>query len=168
MKKFVALFLVFSLLALSGNLYAKKKGAELAVEETDGQQVRGELIAVKQNSLLLLDSEAADVSIDVSKIKNITIVKKSKVFLGAGLGLLIGAVAGAVIGKSIEEGHDIPVVGPTAGAGIIGGVAAGVIGGLIGASAGKDNTIQIEGKSDSEIKEILESLRKKSRVSDYQ
>jgi len=65
MKKIIPLFLVFSLLALSGNLLAKeRRGAELIVQKKDGQQVRGELITVKEHSLLLLDSKGKDASID--------------------------------------------------------------------------------------------------------
>jgi len=48
-----------------------------------GQQIEGELITVKPNSLLLLDTEGKDVSIDIGDIKVIRIVKKSKALLGA-------------------------------------------------------------------------------------
>jgi len=70
MRKFIALFMVFSILSLSGNLIAKeRRGAELMVDKKDGQQVRGELIAVKQDSLLLLERESgADVSVDIEEI----------------------------------------------------------------------------------------------------
>ena len=45
---------MFSILALSGNLFAKeRKGADLIVQRTDGTKVRGELIAIKENSLLM-------------------------------------------------------------------------------------------------------------------
>ena len=40
-------------------------------------------------------------------------------------------------------------------------------GAAIGALIGRDKKIKIEGKSDSEIKEILEKLRKKARVQNY-
>lgn len=57
-KKFTSLFLVFSLVALSGSLIGKeRKGAKLAIQKKNGQQVMGELITVKPDSLLLLDSE---------------------------------------------------------------------------------------------------------------
>ncbi len=42
-----------------------------------------------------------------------------------------------------------------------------IIGGLIGVALSIDKTIQIEGRSDLEILEILEKLRKKARVPDY-
>ncbi len=87
MKKFTALFLVFSLMMLSVNLYAKeRRGAKLIVTKKDGQQVEGELITVKPNSLLLLDTEGKDVSIDIEEIKIIRVVKKLKV----GEGMVIG------------------------------------------------------------------------------
>jgi len=45
MKKFTALFLVFSLMMLSANLYAKeKRGATLIITKTDGQRIKGELM----------------------------------------------------------------------------------------------------------------------------
>ena len=56
-KKFISLFLVFSIMMLSVNLYAKKLGAELIITKKDGQQIEGKLITVKPNSLLLLNNE---------------------------------------------------------------------------------------------------------------
>ena len=59
MKKSISLFLMFSILSLSVNMFAKeRKGADLIIQKVDGQQVRGELIAVKQTSLLLLERES--------------------------------------------------------------------------------------------------------------
>jgi len=58
MRKTIAMFFVFSLLCLSGSLYAEKKGAEIVVQKIDGQQARGELIAVKEDSLLLMEKES--------------------------------------------------------------------------------------------------------------
>lgn len=45
----------------------------------------------------------------------------------------------------------------------------GALTGLIsGGFLGKDKTIALEGKSDAEIKRILEELRKKARIPDFQ
>jgi len=53
-KKFVALFLVFSLVFLYANLFAKeKRGALLVITKKGGEQISSELITVKPNSLLL-------------------------------------------------------------------------------------------------------------------
>lgn len=184
MKKCISLFLVFSSFVLSGNLYAKKKGAELIVQKIVGQQVRGELITVKENSLLLLDSESgADVSVDIREIKLIEIVKKSKSLAWGGIGLISGAVIGALAGYI--EGDDPYMSGGTGmfamtGPGLFSAddkafmygfscsIAGGAIGAIGGAIAGKDKIIQFEGKSETEIRKALNKLRKKARVRNSQ
>ena len=174
MKKFIALFLVFSLLALSGNLIAKeRRGAEIVIQKKDGQQVKGELIAVKKDSLLLLERESgADVTVDIGDVSVITIVKKSKFKLGAGLGLLVGASGGALaplgLNMVFNVKPDSPVLKLSLKYALIFGVIGLASGTLLGGLAGQDKTIQIEGKSDSEIKEVLERLRKKARVTNFQ
>ena len=62
------------------NKIAKKQkhGSKLIVQKRDGQEIRGELITVKHNSLLLLEFEsAAEVSIEIIDIKVIKVIKKS-------------------------------------------------------------------------------------------
>jgi hypothetical protein len=82
MKKFISLFLIFSLMMLSANLYAKeRRGAKLIITKKDGHQIEGELITVKPNSLLLLDTEGKDVSIDIKAIKVIKIRKNPRLVL---------------------------------------------------------------------------------------
>ena len=166
MKKTIAVFLVFSLFWLSASLYAEKKGAEIVIDEMNGQQITGELITVKENSILLMEKKSgADVSVQVQNIRKVIIVKKSKALLGLGLGFLVGfaiPVAYSVAEGSIESGMALG-----AGAIIFGPIGA-VLGGLLGEASGTDEQIQFEDKSDSEIKEILEKLRKKARVPDFQ
>ena len=168
-KKFIALFLAFSLMMLSVNLYAKeRRGAKLIVTKLDGQLIKGELIAVKPNSLLLLDTEGKDESIDIADIRVITIVKKSKVGKGALYGLLIGGVIGVVEG--IREGKDGFIFSSSelaAMGGLVFGLLGALLGAGIGAVVGKDKTIHFEGMTDSEIEEALEKLRKKARIRDY-
>lgn len=179
MKKFTALFLVFSMLALSIPLTAKeKKGADLIIQSTDGTQVRGELITVKESSLVLLERESgADVTINVDEIGIIVILKKSKALFGVVLGVLIGGMSGALIGRAAadKEGTRFFDMSPMINTmlygtlvGVIGAIIGGSIGGFLGAGAGKGETIQIEGKSDAEIQEILEKLRKKARIRNSQ
>ncbi len=164
MKKAVSLVLVFSILLLSGNLFAQgRKGADLIIQKKDGTQVRGELIAVKENSILLMERDSgADVTVDIGNIKMIPIVKKPKLWLGAGLGLLAGAAAGALSYGSyyyFVQGFYFGAIG--AGIGLF-------LGFFVGAAVRIDKKIQFEGKSDSEIQEILEKLRKKARVRNVQ
>jgi len=172
MKKFISLFLVFSLVMLSANLYAKKRGATLIVTKLDGQLIKGELITVKPNSLLLLDTEGKDVSIDIADIKVIRIVKKSKFWTGAGYGFLIGAVI--VTMAALESvGPSDYSIGPrteveaVVGGVIGGGLLGGIIGGVFGLASKGEKTIQIEGRHPSSVEFILKKLRKKARIRDY-
>ncbi len=191
-NKFIALFLILSLIEINcatlksleqkRESRRKKHGANLIIQKISGQQVRGELITVKPSSLLLLNTEGKDVSVDIEEIKVITVVKKSQALLGVGTGLFVGAGSGAAIGASLWV-LGLPVVAMFGEAGIEswkddfpdllwGGVLIGAgIGLLLGVSSGAalgiDKTIQIEGMSDSEIQEAMDKLRKKARIRDY-
>ncbi len=165
-KKLISLFLIFTFMMLSANLYAKeRRGAKLIIKKKDGQQVEGELITVKPNSLLLLNSEGKDVSVDIADIKVIRIVKKSKVGTGVGIGLIPGVVLSGIAALAIEDWDSLEALGLLITAGIA--VVGAIIGAIIGAAAGTDKTIQIEGMTDSEIRETLDKLRKKARLRDY-
>lgn len=156
-NKFLALFMVLFLTTFSGNVFAKKRGADLVIQKKDGQQIRGELITVKQNTLLLLEHESgADMSVDINHIKDVTKDKKSKVLLGAGL--LIGSCGGALVGSGMEF---------TLSQALVCGFLGALTGGVTGVVIGIDKTIPVEGKSDWEVKEILDKLRKKARIPDY-
>ena len=169
-KKFTSLFLVFSLVALSGNLMAKeRKGVKLAIQKIDGQQVNGELITVKPDSLLLLDSEGVDVSVDIKDVESIKILKKSKAYELGLAAFLVGATIRGV-GHSMVRKEKVgeETTQHFFQASIVWGFYAGVAGIIIGMALGIDKTIKIEGKSDVEIDAVLEKLRKKARIRNYQ
>jgi len=181
MKKFTALLLILSLIEISCATMTTQKqkrfesskerrGAILIITKKNGQQVGGELIAVKKDSLLLFIG--VDVSVDISEIKVIRIVKKSKVLQGLGFGFLIGAGSGALMGLA-DGGDPSAWIGPrTAGeAAVWGAVVFGplgaIIGGTLGFASGIDKTTLIEGKSPRWIEFYLKKLRKKARIRDY-
>ncbi|MBA7603676.1 hypothetical protein ES703_10791 [subsurface metagenome] len=169
-KKFISLFLIFSLVLLSANLYAKeRRGAKLIITGKDGWQTEGELITVKPNSLLLLSITGRDVSVDIADIKVIRVVKKSKALLGSGIGLIIFGGGTALFvetfGRNSWEPPDLHRF--AVGFGVIGAIVGLVIGGITGKLLGTDKKIQIEGMTDTEIQETLEYLRKKARIRDY-
>jgi hypothetical protein len=172
MKKFISLFLVLTFIGMNCAIYEKgeginlepgqKPGVKLKIQKKDGQELQGELITVKKDSLLLKDTgSGADVSVDVSNINKITIVKGSKAGIGLLAGLLIGIASAKFVIPEKEAGEAAPVRALYSGL-------ATLIGFYAGAAIGIDKKIQIERKSDSEIQEILESLRKKARVPDFQ
>ena len=171
-KKFISLFLVFSLVVLSGNLYAKeRRGAKLIITKKDEQLIEGELITVKPNSLLLLDAEEKDVSIDIRDIKVIRIVNKSKVLSlaligslgGAATGMSFGALIGVTLGTALGQDWSSQV----AAGGAIGALVGVIAGAITGAIYSIDKTIQIEGMTDLEIQRTLKKLLKKARIRDY-
>ena len=171
-RKFISLFLIFSLVMLSTNLYAKeRRGAKLLIIKLDGQLIEGELITVKSNSLLLLDTEGKDVSIDFSEIQQIRIVKKSKGSLGAGIG---GAIGGGIGLYKIVSAYNASVEGGFYSYLLLGSlvvpaamIVGAVIGGGVGALVRGDDVIYLTGMTDTEIQETLEYLRKKARIRNY-
>ncbi len=179
MGRAVSVLLVISLLGFSQNLIAgERHGAMLSLQKKDGHQEDGELIAVKPSSLLLLNSlSGADVSIEVSDISAIRVVKKSRAWAGLGFGALGGAAMGAIIG--LASGDDPQredfwgnMFRFSAGekalwTGFALGVVGGVVGLTVGALAGTDKTIQFEGKNDIEIQLALGKLKQKARIPDF-
>lgn len=164
MRKFTALFLVFSLMTLSVNLYAKeRRGAKLIITKLDGQLIKGELIAVKPNSLLLLNTEEKDVSVGVVDIKVIKAVKKSKALVGAGIGLLIGSAVGFLEGTLLDGWDTFKPLSH----GIICGCLGLLLGGIFGANMGRDEIIRFENQPAPTIESYLDKLRKKARIRDY-
>lgn len=161
------------------NLYAKeRRGATLIITKKDGTQFQGELITVKQNSLLILVPEGKDVSFDMEEIKRIEIKNKSKfwkmVVIGGGIGGLIGGGIGVAKGLASEDELITPGVAAFllgslyAGIGGIAGALLGALtGGIAGTPAGKYKKIQPVGMTDSELQETLDYLRKKARIRDY-
>jgi hypothetical protein len=156
-------------LYLSGNVFAKdKRGAELVILKKDGQSIRGELIVVKRNTLLLnILYSSIEVSIDSEDIKTITTGEKSSAGAGAVSGFLIAGLLGLYHGSTCS-GWGCGTGRAKVGSGLYYGLLGGLIGyGMGGLFTGKE-TYVFEGKPDSEITEYLRKLRKEARVQDYQ
>ena len=162
-----AAFTVFSQTAVAG----EKREAMLSVHKKDGQAVRGELIAVRQDSLLLLDSSSgADAKIVVSEISAVRIVKKSRAWPGLGYGALAGALVGGIAGLSggDDEGgfFSLSAEEKAVFLGVFLGGVFGLIGLVVGAASGTDKEIEFEGQSDFQVRHHLESLRQLARMPD--
>lgn len=162
-RTYIALFLIFSFMMLSVNLSAKKHGAKLIITKKDRTQFKGELITVKQDSLLMLVHKEKDVSVDIRDIEKIVILNKSKLKIGGLSGCAIGGAAGCYIGSKDEyEPLGASMLYGTIGANI--GLLVGVLTGL---AAIPNEVILIEGMTDSEIQETLEKLRRKALIRNY-
>lgn len=178
MRKTISLILVFSILLTTGNVFAReRKGADLYIQKKNGHYERGELIAVKPNSILLLDRySGVDVTIDIGEIDLFRIERKSLAREGAYIGLFLGVTAGLLSAErevEKEQKKNNLIVGMFAPGvylvyGLLYGLAGLIIGGISGKLISANSIIKFEGKSESEIQEILEKLRKKARVKNAQ
>ena len=145
----------------------EKRGAEVLIRKTDKTEVRGELIAVKPDSLLILDFKTgADITTYVNEIYDIKVIKKSHPWRGAGIGLLAGIAVGAIYG-AINPGTAEPwyfyitawpvVTGPPGA--LVGAIASGLI--------AIDKTYLIHGLPPGSVNVTLNDLKKKARVKDF-
>jgi len=145
----------------------KKHGSELLIQKKDGQEIRGELLTVKGSQLLLMDSSSlSGVTLDIGEISRIRVLKESKFFKNAGKGLLWGGGIGAVLG--FAQGDDEQWFGLSAeekalGFGLAFGILGGLVGGILGSLEGIDESIDLERRSDDEIRLILNKLDSGSR-----
>jgi hypothetical protein len=127
-------FSVAALLAAPGGLAAKgRRGALIILTKADGAEVKGELVSVKPDSLLLLRSGDA-LTIPRDKVLSVTLMRRSRKASGALTGLTIGTLAGVAWGGSAR------VSGATSAMGTIcGGL--GLVIGMVSSRAGKAESI---------------------------
>ena len=165
LRRLVVSALIVSLIGVPQVLLAQeKRGANLIVSTKAGPSVAGELIAVRQDSLVLLSPAGKDESVAVGDISTVIIVKKSKAGTGFMIGLLVGGIAGGVLGSKLNEGDpDYETKGAVAGV-ILFGALAGLIGLGIGAAVGGDDTIDFMGMNEAEAKLELNRLRGMARM----
>ncbi|MFP4081594.1 MAG: hypothetical protein ACLFVG_02435 [Candidatus Aminicenantes bacterium] len=172
------IFIVFlSLMVLSVSLLAKeRKGADIVIHKMDNQYLSGELIAVKQDVLLVLESGTGqDISVRIQDIGLVTVKDRPNILARAGLGLLIGAGTGALMGfvygsdQPNGEGEESDRIQRTASEkalnlGLFFGLIGTLGGGIAGAFEGSDEVIYMEGRSSEEIEQALIKLRAKARI----
>ena len=175
-KIFTVLFLVFCIVAFSGNLTAQaRKGVKIEVETTEGLIINGELISVKRDSLLLMDPETqADLSVKINDVKTIMVKNKSRILELGVLGGLIGAAGQGLIQQTDKKtthavggDDDTNITQSSTSMALYGAIGAGT-GALLGAVVGMNKVIQIQGRSEAEIQQDLKKLSKKARVKGIQ
>jgi len=169
LDKLIAAGMVSLMFVLPGALSAReRRGVNIIITLEDGRQAEGELIAVKPDSLLLLNLAGKDESADVAAIKSIRIIRKSQLLKGGLYGFAAGFLGGAgyCFVRSAEEGAGQDAGGLLA-YGAFFAIPAGIIGLGAGALAGSDKTIQLEGMPESAVKIVLTDLRNKARIRDF-
>jgi len=148
---------------------SKRHGANISVKKRDARLIKGELVTVKDSSLLILESKSAkEVFIDIDEVKSIKIVNKSTFLIGIGTGFAVSAAGGAILAGALVEGlgeRRAELRDYLSGALIVGFPGA-VLGGFIGSILGTKK-FEIEDMSPEEIKKALGKLRFRARVYDY-
>lgn len=162
--KLIASALAVSLLILPANVSAKeRRGATLLVTRLDGSGVRGELIAVKPDSLVLLSTAGVDISVGVAEIGSVRIIRRSKAGKDALWGGVGGVLVGGVLGGLSGGIDEFTPTGAAVFLGLVFGVAGGLGGLGVGTLMGVDTTIAFAGEPDALARSRMEKLRVYSR-----
>jgi len=169
-QKIRVIILTLSFFCLLGNLSARdrKKGADIIIQKKDGKTIKGELLAVKNNEIILMDSiNLSGIKLKSEEIQKITIARKSGFFKGMGLGLVIGGGSGALLGLASGDdkaGWFSMTAGEKSAAGGLGlGILGALAGGIVGAIKGIDESVALEGRTQEEMDRIFQKLNTKSR-----
>lgn len=146
----------------------KKRGAVLLMTTQNGQNIKGELLAVKEAKLILLDMVTSKgIEVEIDTIRHIRIVRRSQILKGIGKSLLIGAGSGFLLG--FLDGDDSGgwfsmTAGEKALFGAVGfGILSLPVGGIWGAISGNDSSIPLETRSPEELQSILTKLNRRAR-----
>lgn len=169
----ILIFVVIFIGLASTSLGKEKKHDPEVVVQKNNEIVRGELLRVKNDEIILMSSlNGSGITLKVDDIQKIKIVKKGHFFRGVGLGIVIGGAGGALLG--FASGDDIHkknswnlftyTAEEKAQMGALAfGLLGAVTGGDINAIKGIDESVVFEGKTSEEKKRYLEKLNEKSR-----
>ncbi len=162
--------LLIAVLFLSGVTLAaeKKSGRNLILTLKNGSVVKGELLTVERDRLILFDSIAlTDADVRIGDVAQIKVRKKSSFLSDLGTGILIGGATGAVLG--LASGDDKNMFFPWTAAqkalayGLGLGVLGGGVGGIVGAISGE--SIDLGSISPPDLDGVLGKLKTYARVS---
>jgi len=169
-RRFIILMTISAVLWPLSLQAAEKRGAQLVVFDKAGGSMEGELIAVKDEALLLKSREGRDVTLDINEVKAVRLEKKSKLLWGAGLGSALGGMTGAILFNDIwyEEHGDLSQGQATLRSGLLFGSVGLFLGGMYGMYAGQDKYYPVAQYQPPELKVFLTKLRKQARVRDFQ
>lgn len=135
-------------------------GSLLVIQTKDGKTVRGELLMVKEDSLILMDSlNPTGLTLKIENIQKLVLKKKWGFSQGAGLGGMIGLTGGFVLHmlSGIEDDERPSFKG------VRYGVLSMLVGGVIGQLGGFNESIDLDNQNPEKKIKILKKLNSKSR-----
>jgi hypothetical protein len=166
-KRLMAMALTFvismALVRLPLTAARERKGSTVEVTMADGRVVKGELLAVKSNALLVYDRDAGrGESLDLLQVAQVKVLKKSKLLLGLAIGLGAGLGFCAVNGfeDHTDEGMRSNFFKVMS--------LAGLCGGLLGACAGLSDKFSPAGSTPQDLQRNLERLKRYAREKDLE
>jgi hypothetical protein len=105
--KTVAMVLAVLLIFPFNAMGKQKKGAKVVIHTMDGQRVKGELLRVKDEKLLIMkDGVNTEATFFIDDIARIGIKRKNKFLKSVGIGIAIGAGVGATMGLVTPYGDE--------------------------------------------------------------
>jgi hypothetical protein len=157
------LLLIVTGLAQAPLSAAKREGAQVIVDLKEGERFSGELIAVRTDSLLILDGSGQDRTCELGAVARLTLgPRRHRAFKAALVGGLAGAVVGATIGVLKANGdHRATFVSAVVFA-PLGGVVGAFTAGLIAGS--RERTYVFEGMTDEQVEKALLKLKAAARM----
>lgn len=160
--KFVIVVIVAGLLVMPAGLWAKtKRGALVVVAKFDGIQVKGELVSVQPDSLLILRGGDA-LTIPRHKVHSVILMRRSRRASSALKGFIFGALPGVALGVAYGDSGTHGLETPRKAAAFT-----GALGLVIGMAAGHgekvDSVIPFAGLDGPAADERWNALRALSR-----
>ena len=134
----------------------------------DKSRTKGELVAVRRDSIVIQEDSGRIAFIDVGNIKYIERARRSAL-VGALAGIVKYGFIGGVIGDLTSASNVYKdTLGPgTFLGGAVGALIGGIWGGIQGAPTNAVDTIWIQGFPNEEIKSALLKLSRDARIRDW-
>lgn len=165
--KSAVVVIVAGLLVMPAGLWARtKRGALVVAAKSDGIQVKGELVSVQPDSLLIL--RGGDVlTIPRNKVHSVTLMRRSRMASSALKGFIFGALPGVAWGISYGDSGAHGIRTPVKAGAFTGG-----IGLLIGLAVGRGEKAEsvipfagLDGPAADENWSVLRALSREVRSS---
>ena len=169
-RSFIVGVLTTLLLFNPGVILSKgRRGAQVVVILRDGGTIEGELIAVRENSLMILDPDptGTDLSVVIADVSQVRLQRRKRVPSPAGvLGVVVGAASGATYALVRSGGHEDFVMPGALACGLLGALLGGAIGFGVAGVGGeyREQVINFAPMTDSQIRLALARLRAQARI----
>ena len=142
-----------------------KDGAQLKIVTKDGTKIQGELLAIQATILIIRSADnVAGYSFVLDEIRDLTIVGKSKVRLGSGMGLVVGGLVGALL--PVDKNSWVPDL-ERFGHAVMGAGAGFLLGLVVDSFAAKDEPLIVASVYQLEPDALLKKLRAAAKDPEY-